>query len=179
MIAAVAATAMPASASKGETSRLKRIIAMTGSMLPTVPIDSVLTVDTEFYRDHAVERFDIVAFHRTNSDYPGGQNVSGQFVARVIGLPRDVVALRENVVVLNHRPLREPMQTLPCADAVDVMPCASVKAVTVPDGEYYLLADNRGESEDSRIWIPSTIPASDFVGKVVGFAPPPCAHADA
>ena len=45
--------------------------------------------------------------------------------------------------------------------------------IRIPAGEYFLQADNRPASEDSRLWSPQTIPRSAVVGKVVKIVIPP------
>jgi signal peptidase I len=159
--------------------QLKKVTVKTGSMLPSLPIESVLTLDTAYYQTKPVERFDIVGLIRRDPHYPGGPPITAQYVARVIGLPGEAVSLRANTVYIDERPLKEPMRTLPCEgeeDESEWMPCATVKATQVPAEQYYLLADNRAESMDSRLWHPSTIPAMDIVGKVVGITLPTAAQ---
>src|SRR5437762_13152824 len=48
-----------------------------------------------------------------------------------------------------------------------MFPCREMTATRIPAGEYFLLADNRAESEDSRLWSPRTIPKSALLGKVI------------
>ena len=51
-------------------------------------------------------------------------------------------------------------------------PCGDMLAVQIPAGQYFLLADNRPESEDSRLWVPKTIPRNDVLGKIVRIISP-------
>ena len=48
-----------------------------------------------------------------------------------------------------------------------MFPCGEMSAMKIPAGEYFMLADNRAESEDSRLWSPRTIPKSAVLGKVI------------
>jgi signal peptidase I len=148
----------------------RRLVAKTGSMLLMIPIGSTLVVDTEYYQRHAVQRFDIVVLRRSRSQYPDRPAVTDELVARIIGLGGETVTLQKNALFIGGRRLLEPMQTLPCTDEPE--PCGTIGPVQIPAHEYFLLADNRSESEDSRLWQPPTIPGSDIVGKVVQIIPP-------
>jgi signal peptidase I len=74
------------------------------------------------------------------------------FIKRVVAVGGDTVAIRDGHVVLNGRVQREPFIN-PCGpDGA----CSFPTAVTVPDGSFYMLGDNRGASDDSRFWGPIT-----------------------
>jgi signal peptidase I len=53
--------------------------------------------------------------------------------------------------------------TEPCAGG---LPCNFPKPIVVPPGDYFMLGDNRGESDDSRFWGP--VPKRWIIGKVLG-----------
>ena len=94
------------------------------------------------------KRGDIIVFHA-----PGGQ--SRDFVKRVIGLPGDTVEVKQGHVLVNGHALDEPYKEL------DSRTVASTK---VPDGQVYVMGDNRPASNDSRAWGP--IPISSIIGRV-------------
>jgi signal peptidase I len=82
---------------------------------------------------------------------------------RVVGLEGDTIAIHEGKVVRNGQPESEP-PTIPCGNEPG---CEFPKPITVPAGEYYVLADNRGlVHEDSRIW--GSLPQDAILGTVVG-----------
>ncbi len=150
---------------------MRQMIAKTGSMLPTIPIDAMMVVDTDWYQTHAVQRFDIVSVKRSSPRGPKHEPTSDQVVARVIALSGEMVALQGNTVYIDGRTLDEPMQTIPCTEIEGPLPCATMPPLRVPAGEFFLLADNRGGSEDSRLWRPATIARSAIVGKVTELLP--------
>ena len=79
------------------------------------------------------------------------------FVKRVIGVPGDTVSFSEGFVYINGSKLDEPyisQQTY------------SSKTFTVPEGCYFMLGDNRGDSKDSREWINPYVPKKEICGKV-------------
>jgi len=145
----------------------RAVVARTGSMLPTIPINSTLIVDETFYTAKNPERFDIVELRRAFSN-PDSRPMNMDVVARVIGLPGETIALRRGSIYVNGRKIKEPFGVRQCPNKVDEsFPCGEMTQMKVPAGEYFLLADNRAESEDSRLWSPQTIPKSALLGKVI------------
>jgi signal peptidase I len=125
-----------------------------------------------------IKRGDLVVFH-----YPVDPAL--HLVKRVIGLPGDRLYLRENRVYINGRALDEPyavytpspadayrddfphLQTAdPGVDSAWWIKMRSLVArgeLTVPAGNYFVLGDNRNDSEDSRYW--GFVPQAAIVGK--------------
>ena len=77
------------------------------------------------------------------------------FVKRVVGLPGDVLEIRDGRLLVNGEYMAEPYVTKP--DRSDMSP------VLVPERSYFVLGDNRGLSNDSRDW--GTVPYENLVGK--------------
>lgn len=80
-------------------------------------------------------------------------------IKRVVGLPGHTVSSTNDAVTIDGNPLSEPW--LPDGTAVQG---PAIQQVTIPRGDYYVLGDNRGNSEDSRFFGP--VPASSVVGQV-------------
>jgi signal peptidase I len=146
----------------------REIVAKTGSMLPTIPIDSKLTLDESFYLTRHPRRFDIIALRRALRNPGASEEARMTIVARIIGLPGETIALRRGRVYINGRRIKEPISMIRCPVAVEEpFSCGYMRPMRIPAGEYFLLADNRPESEDSRLWFPKTVPRSDVLGKIV------------
>ncbi len=93
------------------------------------------------------------------------QRADATFVKRIVGLPGDTISVRNGHVVRNGVPVREPFASS-CAQAA-----CNLSVVTVPRGSYFLMGDNRGNSQDSRFWGP--VPRAWIIGKaVVTYWPP-------
>lgn len=119
------------------------------SMHPTLSTQQCLFVNKLTHKVWDLKRGEIAVFHE-----PGGGNTD--VVKRVIGLPGDVVAFQQGIVLLNGRALGEPY--------VKGDRGGTTRApVRIPPGHVYVLGDNRFSSRDSRAWGP--IPASSVIGR--------------
>jgi signal peptidase I len=131
-----------------------------GSMEPTLMIGDRILVDKLSYHLHGVGRGDIVVFSR-----PPGEPASpglNDLVKRVIGLPGEWISSEpDGTVLINNKPLSEPwLGTLALSD-----PGPPIRRQLIPAGEYFVMGDNRGNSQDSRYFGP--ISRSLIVGRVV------------
>ncbi len=110
-----------------------------------------------------IERGDVIVFK-----YP--VQPDRDFIKRVIGLPGDRLELRRKRVYINGEQLDEPYVRY----LEPPSPDGPVRAgdlreeygpVTVPDGQYFMMGDNRDNSEDSRYW--GFMPASYVKGEAL------------
>jgi signal peptidase I len=153
-----------------------------GSMEPTLNIGQRILVDRIGMHFSSPKIGDIMVFHppvnySSCADPDQGQSSTGQylhqacdvaqktpsattFVKRVVGLPGDHLQIRDGIVIRNGKP--EPHSfTIPCnGNAV----CNFPGTIVVPKGDYYMMGDNRPDSEDSRFWGP--VPKAWLIGKV-------------
>jgi len=130
------------------------------SMEPTLMVGDRILVNKLAYHLHDIHRGDIVVFGR-----PPGETAATDIkdlVKRVVGLPGETISSAPNgQVLVNGRPISEPWLT---ANA-RANPGPAIVRQTIPPGEYFVMGDNRGDSEDSRFFGP--IPGSIVVGHVV------------
>lgn len=125
---------------------LETAIVTSGSMEPTLRVGDRLLVDHRASLRGSWARGDVVLF-----DAPEGWSGSGDtLVKRVVALPGDMVEVRAGSVVLNGALLSEPYlpQSAPPSDAApETLNSPSRK---LGAGEYWVMGDNRWNSDDSR-----------------------------
>lgn len=140
------------------------------SMVPNFLDGEYILTDKISYRFNKPQRGDVVVFKA-----PKDQEVD--FIKRIIGLPGDTVELDNGKVSVNGENLAE--KYLP--DSFTTKPGAflfNLTPVSVPEGQYFVLGDNRDHSSDSREW--GFVTMEELVGKAwfiywpvdkVGFVP--------
>jgi signal peptidase I len=87
------------------------------------------------------------------------------FVKRLIGLPGDKISVTQGAVTRNGKELDEPYASSCESDGCDIKP------FTVPAGHYFMMGDNRGDSDDSRYWGP--LPTDYVIGRAFATYWPP------
>lgn len=117
------------------------------SMLPTLTEGEMIIINKLSYYLDEPERGDIIVLHFPNDR-------SREFIKRLIGLPGDHIEIGNGMVAVNGSMLDEPY--------INDDP-AYTGSWTVPEGQYFVLGDNRNNSSDSHIW--SFLPREDIVGK--------------
>jgi signal peptidase I len=153
-----------------------------GSMLPTLHIDQRVLVDRIGMHFTSPNVGDIIVFHPPKNYAAGcanpnqGETQSGQdarqpcaaqykqessetFIKRVVGLPGDRISIVNGHVIRNGKREADAYIT-PCQGGDS---CNFPGTITIPRGDYYMMGDNRPDSEDSRFWGP--VPKAWIIGK--------------
>jgi signal peptidase I len=79
-----------------------------------------------------------------------GQSSGVAFIKRVVGLPGDRIAIRQGHVYRNGVREKDPYIN----QCVGGGACDFPGTITIPKDEYFMMGDNRGDSDDSRYWGP-------------------------
>ena len=102
---------------------------------------------------HAPKRGEVIVFEFPDKN---PNNPRKDFVKRVVGLPGETIRMHDGVVFVNEVELVEPyLAEKDHSNAVEI---------TLGEGEYYVLGDNRAHSNDSRAW--GAVPDANLRGKV-------------
>lgn len=96
------------------------------------------------YEVHDVHRGDILVFER-----PEGESDSQitDLIKRVIALPGETVEAQNGQILIDGEPLDEPYLD-------EGVTTGDFDPVTIPEGQYFMMGDNRGDSRDSRFFGP-------------------------
>jgi signal peptidase I len=150
------------------------------SMVPTLDVGQRVLVNRFIYHLHDPETGDIVVFHpptgavgggpecgaRHPSDEacpkPGPTESDQNFIKRIVAGPGDRVSIRNGHPVVNGKVAHESFIN-PCRPGTSSVPCNLRKPITVPADDYFMMGDNRGKSDDSRLWGP--VPRDWIVGE--------------
>ncbi len=149
-----------------------------GSMKPTLLVGDFILVNKLVYRFSEPQRGDIVVFK-----YPIDPNID--FIKRIVALPGEEIEVRNNQVFINGKPLplievgRGEENGVRTIIYEEVLPEGTKHKVqfyedfpfskrdfgpvVVPPNHYFVMGDNRDNSEDSRYW--GFVPRENIVGK--------------
>jgi len=132
------------------------------SMEPTLHKGDRVLVNKLSYKLHDVNRGDVIVFRRPEAARSANPDDDIEdLIKRVIGLPGDTISTVDGVIHINDDPLPEPY--LP-EGTRSVMPNGEDMAPEViPEGEFFVMGDNRGNSQDSRYF--GTIDEDLIVGR--------------
>ena len=131
------------------------------SMEPTLDRGDKLIIDNHTYRSAAPQRGDIILYlppPQLSAEFAVNNNSA--FIHRIVGLPGEVVEIRDGQVFINDAPLDEPYLAQP--DAIDY----EYGPETIPNDAYFVLGDNRNFSFDSHIW--GMLPGELILGQAIG-----------
>ena len=145
------------------------------SMVPTLQVHQRVLVDRITMHFSDPGRGDIVVFkpplgadsdqcgapHRPDQacPRPTPQKSSTNFIKRVVGLPGEHLKVINGRAWINGKPLKEPyIRPDPSCEICDLP-----REITIPPGYFFMMGDNRGESDDSRTWGP--VPKKWIIGK--------------
>ncbi|MGN6274465.1 MAG: signal peptidase I [Solirubrobacterales bacterium] len=165
-----------------------------GSMEPTLDIGQRVLVNRFIYHFQEPQIGDIVVFHppagaKNEEGSECGITIKGQqpnqlgeacpkptseesgetFIKRIVAGPGDKLSIKEGHPVVNGVEKKDEPYINPCGNDPEV--CELPKTITIPPDHYFMMGDNRGESDDSRFWGP--IPKEWIIGEAFATYWPP------
>jgi len=128
---------------------LQSFVVVEHCMEPNLHEGERLLVNKVVYNFHDPERGDVIIL-----DPPF--ETDEVYIKRIIGLPGDTVEVKDGAVYINGTKLDEPYIKEP--------PHYTYGPEEIPEGEYFVLGDNRNNANDSHKW--GTVPGENIIGKV-------------
>lgn len=145
------------------------------SMEPTLENDDSLLVDKVSYCFGQPKRYDVIVFE------PAIANVSKYYVKRIIGLPGETVQVVDGEVYIDGSPLEDDVIygfSLEDDEGNPIEPEKIYNAglasepITLGYDEYFVLGDNRNNSEDSRFSNVGNVKYSSIIGRIWAVSSP-------
>ncbi|MBU5471996.1 signal peptidase I [Roseburia sp. MSJ-14] len=131
-----------------------RIKVVGASMSPTLESGEEILVNRFRYKIFSPKQNDLIVF------LPNGNEKSHYYIKRVIACPGDKVQIKDGVVYVNGKKFDEKV-----AVANIENPLLAENEITVGEDEYFVLGDNRNNSEDSRYASIGNVKKEYIVGK--------------
>jgi signal peptidase I len=131
-----------------------------GSMVPTLEVGDKVLVDKLSYHMHGVHRGDVIVFKKPADDYT--PHVS-DLIKRVIGLSGETLSSGPaGEIFVDGKPIKQSWLTAGAEEApgpsITNLGCANhgptVDSCVVPKGDFFVMGDDRGNSDDSRYFGP-------------------------
>ena len=124
-----------------------------GSMEPTLQVGDRILVDKISQQWQEPQRGDILIFYPPKS--PAIDDTTKAYIKRLIGIEGDLIAVQDGKVYRNGEALNETY--------IAEVPNYRMREITVPQGYYWMMGDNRNYSNDSHIW--GFLPKQNVIGK--------------
>jgi signal peptidase I len=123
------------------------------SMIPTLQVKDRILVNEFIYRFKQPQRLDIVVFKPP----PAANSDDKDFIKRIVALAGETLEVKEGKVLINGKPLDEPY--------IAESPYYNYEAVKIPPENYFVMGDNRNNSDDSHVW--GFLPKKNLIGKAM------------
>ena len=131
------------------------------SMEPTLMEGQVVIVNKIEYYLKSPRRNDVIVYKQSNREH------SYYEIKRVIGLPGEKVKIKNGIIYINDEALKEKVKTETIENAG-----LAEEGIKLDDNEYFVLGDNRNDSEDSRFASVGNVLKNEILGKAVATEKP-------
>jgi len=128
---------------------------MHGNSMETTLLDQdKIIVNKYSYRFSEPKRYDVIVFKQSDKEH------SYYNIKRIIGLPGEAIQIESGNIYINGEVITEPLVTETIKNSG-----LAAEEILLDDNEYFILGDNRNNSEDSRFANIGTILFDDIIGK--------------
>jgi signal peptidase I len=122
------------------------------SMVPTINPGDRILINRLAYRYGDIKRGDIIVFKAPFDP-------ETDFVKRVVAVAGDTVEVKRGGLIVNGEPQIEDFVN---PESIDL---STFPMQTVPEGNVFVMGDNRTNSQDGRYWKPPWLPVENVIGK--------------
>lgn len=133
---------------------IEKTTVIGSSMENTLTANDSIIINKFSYRFSDPERFDVIVFKQS------GREHSYYNIKRIIGLPGETILINEGKIYINGEVLEDIVQVEEMANYG-----LAGEELILEDNEYFVLGDNRNNSEDSRFASIGNISREDIIGK--------------
>lgn len=124
------------------------------SMESTLNSNDSIIINKFSYRYHDPKRFDVIVFKQSGKEH------SFYNIKRIIGLPGETLQIKEGNILINGEIVKEIVNVEPMANYG-----LAEEGITLEENEYFVLGDNRNNSEDSRFASIGNIRRNEIIGE--------------
>ena len=132
-----------------------RVSVIGDSMNPELSNGDITLINKVVYNMSTPKRGDVIAFK------PNGNESSHYYIKRIVGLPGETIEIQDGKILVNGKEIKERYQTTKIDD-VGILS----EPMKLGNNEYFVLGDDRQNSEDSRNIDIGNVKRTDIEGKV-------------
>ncbi|NCB91101.1 MAG: signal peptidase I [Clostridia bacterium] len=133
----------------------KTTVMQEGSMDPTMAAGDTMLINRAAYKIGTPKRGDIIAYKLSDDEK------ASTHIKRIIGLPGETVQIKDGQILIDGETYQE-QKNFPAIQN----PGIAETSVTLGSGEYFVLGDNRNNSEDSRFVDVGNVKKKNIIGKL-------------
>ena len=128
------------------------------SMNPTLKVGDRLVIEKVSYDFNSPKTGEIIVFQPPEQLQRYGYGKNQAFIKRIIGLPGQIINIKNGQVYIDNKPITE--------DYIAESPAYPwERPLKIPENQYFVMGDNRNNSNDSHVW--GFLPRKNIIGRAI------------